>query len=107
MDTGVTYCMALCTSPSEAHALELARGLVDHRLAACVQVLPIRSVYRWEGKREEEEERLILAKTRVDLFDRLVEFVSKGHPYQVPEIVRLDIAGGLDAYLSWVGESTG
>ncbi|HZB25051.1 MAG TPA: divalent-cation tolerance protein CutA [Vicinamibacterales bacterium] len=101
------YVMALTTLPADADAGEFARTLVDERLAACVNLLPVmESVYRWEGKIEFEAERQIVIKTsreRVgDLWDRVREL----HPYEVPEFVVIPFADGNEAYLRWIGDST-
>ena len=101
------YVIALTTLPADADAADFGRTLVDERLAACVNVLPVmESVYRWEGKIEFEAERQVVIKTSrdriVDLWDRVREL----HPYEVPEFVVLSIADGNEAYLRWIGEST-
>lgn len=101
------YVLALTTLPADADAAEFARTLVDERLAACVNLLPVmESVYRWEGKIEFEAERQIVIKTSrdrvVDLWDRVREL----HPYEVPEFVVIAIVDGNEAYLRWIGDST-
>lgn len=96
------YCMILCTSPDDAHAEMLADSLVERRLAACVQILPIRSFYVWKGEVCRDEERLILIKTRCDLYSQIETYIAQNHPYEVPEIVRCEIDGGLDRYLAWI-----
>ena len=95
------------TAPSEETAAHIARSLVENRLAACVQVLPgIISFYRWEGKIEEAPEWLILAKTTAERFDELKAKVESAHPYEVPEIVAVEIASGAQKYLKWIEEET-
>jgi periplasmic divalent cation tolerance protein len=101
------YVLALTTLPADADAAEFGRTLVDERLAACVNLLPVmESVYRWEGKIEFEAERQIVIKTSrdriVDLWDRVREL----HPYEVPEFVIIPIVDGNEAYLRWIGDST-
>ena len=101
------YVIALTTLPADADAAEFARTLVDERLAACVNLLPVmESVYRWEGKIEFEAERQLVIKTSrdrvVDLWDRIRDL----HPYEVPEFVVIPIVDGNDAYLRWVGDAT-
>lgn len=107
MDAEKGYCMALCTCPDDGHAEKLAGSLVENRLAACVQITPIRSCYAWKGKICHEEERLLIIKTRTSLYGKLEDFITGNHPYEVPEIVRIDIAGGLDRYLAWIDGTTG
>jgi periplasmic divalent cation tolerance protein len=101
------YVLALTTLPADADAAEFGRTLVDERLAACVNLLPVmESVYRWEGKIEFEAERQLVIKTSrdriVDLWDRVREL----HPYEVPEFVVIPIVDGNEAYLRWIGDST-
>ena len=99
--------LVLTTLPADADAATFAHTLVEARLAACVNLLPVMdSVYRWEGKVEQERERQLVIKTSrarlVDLWERVREL----HPYDVPEFLVLPIVDGNDAYLRWVGEST-
>lgn len=81
----------------------IARQLVDARLAACVNILaPCRSVYEWQGKRCEEDEIPLLIKTTSACYPALEAMIRQNHPYELPEIVAVDIAHGLPAYLAWV-----
>ena len=101
------YVIALTTLPADADAAEFGRTLVDERLAACVNLLPVmESVYRWEGKIEFEAERQIVIKTSRDRVADLWDRVRELHPYEVPEFVILAIVDGNDAYLRWIGDST-
>ena len=98
--------VVLVTAPSAEKAAELARTLVEEQLAACGNVLPgLRSIYRWEGKIHDEPEALLILKTRACLFEALRERVVALHPYQVPEVLRLDVAAGHLPYLEWIGAS--
>jgi len=98
--------LVLCTCPDEPTGLEIARHLVQTRLAACVNVLPgLSSVYRWQGAIETERETLLLAKTDDALLERLQQAIVRIHPYELPEIVAVPIEGGLPAYLRWLAES--
>jgi periplasmic divalent cation tolerance protein len=101
------YCMVMCTSPNDEHAEGLANALVERGLAACVQINPIRSVYTWKGEICREEERLLFIKTRSALYEEIEHFITRNHPYEVPEIVRVDLAGGLASYLAWIEGATG
>ncbi|MFB9251528.1 divalent-cation tolerance protein CutA [Sphaerisporangium melleum] len=90
-----------------AKAAELAGSAVRARLAACAQIVgPITSVYRWKGEVEAAEEFLLLVKTTRERSAELTEHLRRAHPYETPEIICLPIEGGLDAYLSWIGEET-
>lgn len=85
----------------------IARRLVEDRLAACVNLVPqIRSVFRWEGALCQEDESLLIIKSRRDRFPALVTAVKKLHSYTVPEIIALPIVEGSEEYLRWIGEVT-
>jgi len=101
-----THCMAMTTVGSPAAARDLARAVVEARLAACVQIVAIDSLYRWEGEIEEAAEALLLLKTRADRYDELEAFIAERHEYDVPEVVRVALEGGLAAYLGWIDDST-
>ena len=102
-----SYVLVLTTLPADGDAGAFAQALVEGRLAACVNVLPIMdSVYRWEGRIEHERERQVLIKTSRDRLVALWERVQQLHPYDMPEFVVVPIIDGNDAYLRWVGEST-
>ncbi len=97
--------VVLCTAPPD-RAEALAEALVERRLAACVNVTgPIRSIYRWQGRVEREEERLLVIKTSRRRWPELREGLARLHPYEVPEIIALPLADGAPAYLRWVEES--
>ncbi|HWY23362.1 MAG TPA: divalent-cation tolerance protein CutA [Nevskia sp.] len=90
-----------------AAAEALATALVEARLAACVSTLPgVRSVYRWQGQLERAEETLLIAKTSAARYAALEAEVRRLHPYELPEIVAVNVSGGLPAYLQWVLDST-
>jgi len=97
------------TAPSKEVGKQIAAALVENRLAACVNILsPINSIYIWEGKIHDDEEVLLLAKSRSDLIEgRLIPAVQAIHPYQVPEIIALPVVLGLPSYLEWVMRETG
>lgn len=95
------------TLPSQDAVLRLARVLVETRLAACVQVAgPVRSVYRWQGALEEAEEWYCHAKTTRARWAELEARIRAEHPYQVPEIVAVEIVEGSEGYLAWVDQET-
>jgi periplasmic divalent cation tolerance protein len=97
----------LTTLPADADGEAFGRSLVDERLAACVNLLPLMdSVYRWEGNIEYETERQIVIKTSRERVPALWDRVRELHPYEVPEFLVLSIVDGNDAYLRWVGEGT-
>lgn len=101
------YVIVLTTLPTDADGAAFARGLVEERLAACVNLLaPMESIYRWDGNIETESERQLVIKTSRERVVALWERVRELHPYDVPEFLVLPIVDGNDAYLRWVGEST-
>ncbi len=102
------YVVVLTTLPSAADAGALARTLVSERLAACVNLHgEMISVYRWEGAVSEDTERQIVIKTSRARVGPLWERLCDLHPYDVPEFVVLPIIDGSNAYLRWLGDSTG
>ncbi len=95
--------VVLTTCDSEEQAARIARHLVEHRVAACVNIVPgMRSIYRWNGKIEDTSELLLVIKSRRDLFPRVRSEIEKGHTYEVPEIVALPIVEGSEGYLAWL-----
>lgn len=97
------YRLVLMTAPNEEEAGKLAHILVEKRLAACVNVVPkMRSFFWWEGKIDEQNEVLLLAKTTEPVLRALMEVVLAHHSYQVPEIIALPIVAGAEKYLNWL-----
>ena len=99
--------VVLVTCPSQKVGERLAHALVRERLAACVNVIPgLTSIYRWEGKICRDAEALLVIKTRRTRLAALTRRVKALHPYSVPEVIALPLAGGSISYLSWVHDST-
>lgn len=99
--------LILTTLPDAELASKLAQGLVEARLAACVNVLPpCRSYYRWQGDVKIDGEVPLFIKTTAELYPAVESYLLQHHPYELPEIVALDIAAGLPDYLRWVAQST-
>jgi periplasmic divalent cation tolerance protein len=98
--------MVYLTAPDEAGALSLVRHLVERGLAACGNVFPVRSVYRWKGEVVEEEEAVAILKTRRELVDRVVAEIRDRHPSEVPCVVSYPMGAGLPDYLAWIDEAT-
>lgn len=97
--------LIISTSP-QAEAVRLARALLDEKLIACANLIgSVKSLYWWKGKQEEAEETLMLMKTTDALASRVIDRLKELHPYEVPEIVLVDIAGGWPPYLRWIEES--
>jgi periplasmic divalent cation tolerance protein len=99
--------LVLTTAPGPEEAARLARTLVEERLAACGNVVPgLRSIYRWEGKVQDEGEALLLLKTTRARFPALRDRLLALHPYAVPEVLALPVEAGAEKYLGWVGAET-
>ncbi|PWH20950.1 MAG: hypothetical protein DDG58_00265 [Ardenticatenia bacterium] len=107
--TEATHVVVLITAPSREVGRQIADSLLEKRLVACVNMIaPIESRYLWKEEHCTDEEVLLLAKTRADLFtEQLVPTVRSIHPYEVPEIIALPILMGSTDYLAWIDESTG
>ena len=100
------YGVAMTTCPDPEIGQKLADGLLEKRLAACVQTLPIHSAYRWKGAIQREPEILMLIKTTAALYPEVEAFLRAHHPYETPEIVWLPIAAGSADYLAWLAAET-
>ncbi len=100
------YMQVVTTTDSEEAAADLARSIVDARAGACVQVVPVRSFYRWERAVQDDPEWQLQVKTAAGSLDALMKCIKANHTYDVPEIIATPITAGNDAYLSWVDEET-
>jgi len=99
--------LILSTADSIELAQKLARALVEAGQAACVNIVPgIRSVYRWQGKVNEEGEWLLLIKTTADRFEKVRATIRRLHTYQVPEIIAVPVIMGDPDYVSWLRQQT-
>lgn len=98
------YGVLLSTTPSREEAQKIARLLIDEKLAACVQLLPIESFYVWDGKTRNEAEVLLLVKTRTALFERAIARIKAVHSYTVPQIVATTFTAGFTGYFDWMAD---
>jgi periplasmic divalent cation tolerance protein len=99
----VAVIAVLTNLPDSASAFNLARALIDARLAACVNVLaPATSFFRWEGRPQEAPEVPVLIKSTAERYPDLERAIRACHPYEVPEIIALPVQAGLAGYLGWV-----
>jgi len=99
--------LVLTNLPDRAAAEKLADALIQKRVAACVNILaPCRSVYRWKGAVQHDEEHPVLIKTTRESYAALEAAIREAHPYELPEIVAVPIERGLPAYLDWVATET-
>jgi periplasmic divalent cation tolerance protein len=100
---GEHYQLVYCTCPDAATAEQIAGNLVEKGLAACVNILPgILSVYQWKGKRESDQEHLLMIKTTRSAYPCLEQAILQLHPYELPEIIAVPINQGLAGYLAWI-----
>ncbi len=97
----------LTTLPDQDAARNLARQLVEARLAACVNILaPCTSVYHWQGVLNEDGEIPVIIKSTAANYSRIEALIREHHPYELPELITIDITNGLPAYLAWVAAET-
>jgi periplasmic divalent cation tolerance protein len=94
------------TAQDETEAKKIGQVLVGEKLVACVNYFPIKSIYRWEGDVQESKEIALIAKTRAELSDKVIERVKQLHSYKVPCVVSWIIEKGNPDYLDWIKEST-
>ncbi len=99
--------LVITTLPAKESATELAKQLIEKKLAACIQIsAPITSIYRWQNKICEEQEYQLQIKCTQDCYPALERTINKLHPYQVPEIIAIPVINGLFEYINWVKEVT-
>ena len=99
------HCIIYITAGSKEEADKLSRGLVEEKLAFCVNTLPgIQSTYQWEGKIHVDDEILLIVKTRQDRYEALEQWVKQNHSYDVPEIISLPIQTGLPEYVQAIDD---
>jgi periplasmic divalent cation tolerance protein len=96
------FCVVVTTTNSDEHAERIVDAVLEARLAACLQLMPIKSCYVWEGRIARDNEVLMLIKAKSTDYDALAACIRAAHTYEVPEIVRLDIAAGDKSYLDWI-----
>ena len=103
--TDAIVVLTTLASPDEAH--QFVRTLLERRLIACGTMLPgARSLYRWQGTITDEQEVVVLLKTRAARLDTVRAAFVELHPYKVPELLALPVEAGLDKYLQWINSET-
>src|SRR3972149_649032 len=108
MDEKTAHIVVFITTSSMAEAQAIGRALVEERIAACVNIVPgLRSLFRWQGTIEEQEETLMLVKSRSEFLPSILDTVKRLHSYTVPEVIALPVLGGSSDYLAWIDESVG
>jgi len=96
------YSVVITTYPDKESAKQAAKWLVEKRLAACVHIFPIDSVYFWQGNIFEDNEVTLLIKSKTALFEKIAAEIKQNHSYECPEIIQIPITGGLPDYLKWI-----
>ncbi len=107
MDAGDQAIVVFVTAASEPEATRLAEALVAEQLAACVNIVAnIHSIYRWQGKVQQDREHLLIIKTRRAKFAALELRVRALHSYDVPEVIAVEVVDGSERYLAWIRDNT-
>lgn len=103
--TGGNYGVVLVTASSQKEAETIAGSLIETQLAACVNLLPMHSIYTWQGKIHSESEWQLIIKTDLSLFSQLEKKIRELHSYEVPEIIAVPILAGSQPYLQWISDN--
>jgi periplasmic divalent cation tolerance protein len=104
---GSDVLLVITNLPDRASAERVAHALIENRAAACINILAeCTSVYRWQGKVENEIEVPLLIKTTHYAYPRLEQHIRALHPYELPEIIAVPVSAGLSAYLQWIDQET-
>ena len=99
--------MIITTCADRESAKMIAKLLVEKRLAACVQMIPIDSVYMWQGELCNDSETALFVKSKTALFDEISAAIKESHAYEIPEVIQIPITNGLPEYLQWINEGLG
>lgn len=98
------YCLVITTYADEENGKKIIDALLSQRLAACVQMMPIQSFYHWQGKIANDQEKLLLIKSKASLYSEIEATILRYHTYETPEIIQVPINTGFAGYLHWLGE---
>ncbi len=99
------YCLMIFTAANQEEAEKIAQELVGKKMAACVNVFDVASIYWWEGKIDRDTEALGMIKTRKDLIESIIEEIKVNHSYECPEVIAIPIIAGSKEYLDWIDDS--
>lgn len=102
--TAATYGVVLVTAASKPEAEIIARSLIEAKLAACVTLFPIQSIYTWQDEIQQSEEWQLMIKSHLDRFAEIEAKIRELHSYEVPEIIALPIVAGSHSYLQWISQ---
>ncbi|MEB3121306.1 MAG: divalent-cation tolerance protein CutA [Snowella sp.] len=98
------YSVVLVTAASQAEATAIATMLIEEKLAACINIFPVQSIYQWQGRIQQESEFQLVIKTNLAKFSELSGRIQEIHSYEVPEIIALPIVSGSESYLAWLSD---
>jgi periplasmic divalent cation tolerance protein len=104
VDSGRGYSIVLTTCGTREDARPVIDALIAARLTPCVQAMPINSTYVWEGELHNEDEVLLLIKSKTADFERIERMILELHPYELPEIVQVPLTDGFDRYFAWIDD---
>jgi len=100
------YLVVYSTLPSIESAEKISKSIIENKLAACINIITgVKSIYYWENDVLQDNEVLLIIKTKEDLYNQLEDFLKTIHPYELPEIIALPIVRGYNKYLEWINES--
>lgn len=95
--------LSTCSDPAEAK--KIAKAIIEKRLAACINIIPVHSIFRWKDSIEESDEQLLIIKTSSTLFEKVSECIENLHSYELPEVISTEIKQGSRPYLKWLEDS--
>ena len=101
-----SYCLVMVTVPSEEEGKEMAQALLTEKLAGCISMTPVNSIYTWQGEVCHDREWQLFIKTRFELFSQLAERIQIIHSYEIPELIALPMLAGYQPYLNWIADNT-
>ena len=99
------YCLMIFTASNKEEVEKIGQNLVEKKMAACVNIFDIASIYWWEGKIDRDTEALGIIKTRRDLIEPIIEEIKANHSYECPEAIAIPIIAGSKEYLDWIDDS--
>jgi len=99
------FCIIQTTCASKKEAKKIAKILIEKKLAACVQISSVESLYMWNKKLCTDKEKLLFIKSKTKHFEKIESEIKKNHSYDLPEIIKIDINNGSKEYLQFIGES--
>ena len=101
-----SFCLVIVTAASEEEGKKIAQALLVEKLAACISMTPVNSIYTWQEEINCAQEWQLFIKTRFALFSQVAEKIETVHSYDVPEIIALPMLAGSQPYLNWIANST-